>query len=44
MLIQGIDFEELGSKKNVRLSDAEYTELKNVLKSTAIGRMNEGKG
>ncbi len=28
----------------MRLSDAEYTELKNVLKSTAIGRMNEGKG
>jgi hypothetical protein len=44
MLIHGIDFEELGSKKDVRLSDAEYTELKNVLKSTAIGRMNEGKG
>jgi len=44
MLIQNLDFEELGSKKDVRLSDAEYTELKNVLKSTAIGRMNEGKG
>lgn len=44
MLIYGIDFEELGSKKDVRLYDAEYTELKNVLKSTAIGRMNEGKG
>ncbi len=44
MLIHGIDFEELGSKKDVRLPDAEYTELKNVLKSTAIGRMNEGKG
>ena len=44
MLIHDIDFEELGSKKDVRLSDAEYTELKNVLKSTAIGRMNEGKG
>ncbi len=44
MLIHNLDFEELGSKKDVRLSDAEYTELKNVLKSTAIGRMNEGKG
>lgn len=44
MLIHGIDFEELGSKKDVRLFDAEYTELKNVLKSTAIGKMNEGRG
>lgn len=44
MLIHHLDFEELGSKKDVKLSDAEYTELKNVLKSTAIGRMNEGKG
>lgn len=44
MLIHDLDFEELGSKKDVRLSDVEYIELKNVLKSTAIGRMNEGKG
>ncbi|ODM26943.1 hypothetical protein A7W90_12375 [Clostridium sp. Bc-iso-3] len=44
MLIHDLDFEELGSKKDVRLSDAEYTELKNVLKSTVIGRMNEGQG
>lgn len=44
MLIYDLDFEELGSKKDVRLSDAEYTELKVVLKSTTIGRMNEGQG
>jgi len=44
MLIHNLDFEELGSKKDVRLPDAEYTELKNILKSTFIGRMNEGKG
>ena len=44
MLIYNLDFEELGSKKDVRLSDAEYTELKIVLKSTSIGRMNEGQG
>lgn len=44
MLIYDLDFEELGSKKDVKLSDAEYTELKTALKSTTIGRMNEGQG
>lgn len=44
MLIYSLDFEELGSKKDVRLTDNEYMELKNVLKSTVIGKMNEGKG
>lgn len=44
MLINGLDFEELGSKKGVKLPDAEYTEVKNILKYSGIGKMNERPG
>jgi len=44
MLIHNLDFEELGSKKGVKLSDAEYTELTMVLKNVTIGRIHEGEG
>lgn len=44
MLIYDIDFEELGSKKDVKLSDADYTEFKMALKNTFIGKMNEDRG
>ena len=44
MLINNIDFEELGTKKNVKISDGEYTDLKAILKNTFIGKIDEGKG
>lgn len=44
MLINNLDFEELGSKKDVKLTDAEYTELKMVLRNVSIGKINEGQG
>lgn len=44
MLIHDLDFEELGSKKDYRLSDGEYTELKMALRNVSIGRINEGQG
>lgn len=44
MIINGLDFEELGSKKGVKLSDAEYTEVKTTLKYSGIGKMYEGQG
>lgn len=44
MLINDIDFEELGTKKEVKIPDGEYTDLKMVLKNTFIGKINEGMG
>jgi len=44
MLIHDLDFEELGSKKDYRLSDGEYIELNTVLKNVTIGKIYEGKG
>ncbi len=44
MLIHDLDFEELGSKKDYKLSDAQYTELKMSLRNVSIGRINEGQG
>lgn len=44
MIIHDLDFEELGSKKEVRLIDAEYTELRMILRYVSIGRGNEGVG
>lgn len=44
MLIHNLDFEELGSKKDVKLTDVEYTELKMALRNVSIGRINEGQG
>lgn len=44
MLIYNLDFEELGSKKDHRLSEGEYTELNIALKNVLIGKIYEGQG
>ncbi|MCW6078091.1 hypothetical protein [Clostridium sporogenes] len=44
MLIYNLDFEELGSKKDHRLSEGEYTELNMALKNVLIGKIYEGQG
>ena len=44
MLICNIDFEELGTKKDMKISDGEYTDLKAILKNTFIGKIDESKG
>lgn len=44
MLIHGLDSEEVGSKKNYKLSESDYTEFTMALRNVLIGKLNEGQG
>lgn len=44
MLIHDLDSEEVGSQKDYKLSQSEYTEFTMALKNILIGKLNEGQG
>lgn len=44
MLIHDLDSEEVGSKKNHKLSSSDYTEFNVAIRNILIGKVNEGQG